>query len=191
MAASSQVNNSQCYFSNFCNVSCSTSKELEESNLLSLHECDKNTSYHLAGLQASERIPGKNAQFYDCPEALLILYRCGIFTIDPRSLDLKICQKHREYFGIRWRRSKTRCSYPEHNGQKSRGDRGANPSLCKEYWLKTRSTLQVGTGICKHCQQFFRSNISEEFKVDFKDEIESFFQVKKLIKKNFAEEICE
>jgi len=95
-----------------------------------------------------KKVPGKALQFHDCPEALLILYRSGIFTIDTvtDSLNLKICQNHREYFGTRWRRSNARCIYPEHNNRKGRTDRGASPSLCKEYYLKTRQTIPVGSG---------------------------------------------
>ena len=80
------------------------------------------------------------------------LSRCGIAIIDTDSLNLKIhvhvCQKHREYFGTTWSRGNVRCVYSKHNNGKarSRKDRGTSPSLCKEYFLKTRQTIQVCYG---------------------------------------------
>ena len=137
MAASDD--RTSCHFSNFCNLACS-------SNTRYIFQCDADAAFHLAGLKSSEKIPGKAVQFHDCP--LLILYRSGIFTIDTvtDSLNLKICQNHREYFGTRWRRGNVRCIYPEHNNRKGRTDRGASPSLCKEYYLKTRQTIPFGSG---------------------------------------------
>jgi hypothetical protein len=56
--------------------------------------------------------------------------------------------RNREYFGTRWRRGKVLCVYSKHNNGKarSRENHGASPSLWKEYYLKTRQTIQVGSG---------------------------------------------
>jgi hypothetical protein len=56
--------------------------------------------------------------------------------------------RNREYFGTRWKRGKVLCVYSKHNNGKarSREDHGASPSLWKEYYLKTRQTIQVGSG---------------------------------------------
>ena len=67
--------------------------------------------------------------------------------LDKHSVNLRICQAHRDFFGLKWRWNKVSCGYPGHNvNSKAKADRGANPSLCKQYWLKTRQTIQVGTG---------------------------------------------
>ena len=147
-------------FSNFCNLACS-------SNTRYIFQCDADAAFHLAGLKSSEKIPGKAVQFHDCPEALLILYRSGILTIDTDSLNLKICQKHREYSGTKWRRGNARCIYPEHNNRKGRTDRGASPCLCKEYYLKTRQTIPVGSGkLNNKIRPFFLVQIHSEIKAN-------------------------
>jgi hypothetical protein len=56
--------------------------------------------------------------------------------------------RNREYFGTRWKRGKVLCVYSKHNNGKARSieDHGASPSLWKEYYLKTRQSIQVGSG---------------------------------------------
>ena len=56
--------------------------------------------------------------------------------------------RNREYFGTRWKRGKVLYVYSKHNNGKarSREDHGASPSLWKEYYRKTRQTIQVGSG---------------------------------------------
>ena len=51
-------------------------------------------------------------------------------------------------FGTRWKRGKVLCVYSKHNNGKtrSRENHGASPSLWKEYYRKTRQTIQVGSG---------------------------------------------
>lgn len=65
---------------------------------------------------------------------------------------MKICLKHREELGARWKRSKRTCSYPGHRGN-MKADRGASPTMCKELWLKTRQIIPVGS---EWCIQIFR-----------------------------------
>ena len=56
--------------------------------------------------------------------------------------------RNREYFGTRWKRDKVLCVYSKHNNGKarSREEHGVSPSLWKEYYRKTRQTIQVGSG---------------------------------------------
>ncbi|XP_052075392.1 uncharacterized protein LOC127712825 [Mytilus californianus] len=111
------------------------------------------------------------------PEALLILYRSGIFSIDHTTLQLKICQAHRDLLGIHWRRNKHSCCYPNHNEKsKAKPDRGTTPSLSKQYWLKTRQTIPVGSGLCKQCVTELRKDLCS-VAINFEKEIEIFYQV--------------
>lgn len=104
-------------------------------------------SCHLRLIHCSEPVPWLCGKFLDVPEAIVLLYRSGIFSIDSSTLKLRICQKHRDNIGLKWRRNKARCCHPNHNKQsKSKPFRGATPTFCKEYWLKTRRTIPVGSG---------------------------------------------
>ncbi|CAC5390617.1 unnamed protein product [Mytilus coruscus] len=130
-----------CNFSTLCNTVCCDGPSIQ------LFHCDRDTSSHLSLLQCSEKIPDRCMQFYDIPEAFLILYRTGIFSIDSSALKLNICASHREYFGIQWRRKQIHCIYQGHSEKsRSNADRGACPTLCKLYWLNTRQILPVGAG---------------------------------------------
>ena len=131
-----------CNFAKFCkNFPC------DGSELTPLYQCEKDTNNHCSLLQCSEKIPGKPFSFYNIPEALLILYRSGVFSVDRTTLELSICRAHRDFLGVNWRRGKVRCSFPEHNeNSKAKADRGATPSFCKEYWLQTRQAILVGSG---------------------------------------------
>jgi hypothetical protein len=93
-------------------------------------------------MKSSENIHGKAL-----PEALFILY---IADLSPSTTIHRISRytRNREYFGTRWRRGKVLCVYSKHNNGKdrSREDHAASPSICKEYYMKTRQTIQVGSG---------------------------------------------
>lgn len=129
-----------CDFNRFSNTACS------DNHIFQLYECTKDVSCHLRLLQCSERNPGQYGKYLDVPEAILLLYRVGIFSVDSSTctLTLKICENHRANFGLQWRRMKTKCCHPDHNAQsKAKPDRGATPTLCKDYWLRTRQTIVV------------------------------------------------
>ena len=129
-----------CDFKHFTETNCTW-------EFVHIFECDRNTQKHLTSLKSSESIPGRPFQSYDCPESLLILFRSGIFSVDQTALNLYICESHRVFFGLNWRRTKTRCTYPGHNTtSKAKSDRGTYPTLCKELFLKTRQILPVGSG---------------------------------------------
>ncbi|CAC5425037.1 unnamed protein product [Mytilus coruscus] len=136
-----------------------------------LYNCNRDTSNHLSSLQCSEKIPDKCLQFYVIPEALLSLYRSGIFSIDHTTLQLKICQAHRDLLGIHWRRNKHSCCYPNHNEKsKAKPDRGTTPSLSKQYRLKTRQTIPVGSGLCNQCATELRKDLCS-VDINFEKEI--------------------
>lgn len=121
-----------CNFSTLCYTACS------DGPLTQLFPCDRDARSHLSD---------RWMQFYDIPEDFLILYRTGIFSNDSSTLKLNICASHREYFGIQWSRKHIRCIYQGHSEKRrSNADRGACPTLCKLYWLKTRHILPVGAG---------------------------------------------
>lgn len=104
-----------------------------------------------------------------CPEYIGILYRSGYFIIDKAVLSLKICLKHREELGARWKRSKRTCSYPGDRGN-MKADRGASPTMCKELWLKTRQIIPVGSAICKRCSMDHKKNVSPSYNVEYVEE---------------------
>ncbi|CAC5380307.1 unnamed protein product [Mytilus coruscus] len=161
-----------CNFANYGNSDCSANN-----TFIHLYNCNRDTSNHISSLQCSEKIPDKCLQFYVIPEALLILYRSGIFSIDHTTLQLKICQAHRDLLGIHWRRNKHSCCYPNHNEKsKAKPDRGTTPSLSKQYWLKTRQTIPVGSGLCKQCVTELRKDLCS-VDINFEKEIEIFYQV--------------
>ena len=115
------------------------------SSVLSLDkiaDCNKGTTHHLQRLNSSESTAAS-----DFPEGLLILYRSGIFTVDLPSINLRICPKHRDIYGIYWLSNRTKCQYPGHpSSSKAKADRGATPLMCKQYWLSTRQLIPVGIG---------------------------------------------
>ena len=138
MAAEDQI---QCDFCTFSSI------QFCSGPVIHLYECYKDASCHLRFLQSSERIPGQCGNFFDVPEAILLLYRGGIFSIDCNTLSLTICNTHRERLGLKWRRTKSTCCHPDHNVKsRAKPDRGATPTLCKEYWLQTRRTIPVRSG---------------------------------------------
>ncbi|XP_076095112.1 uncharacterized protein LOC143065432 [Mytilus galloprovincialis] len=156
-----------CDFHKFSTVTCNNLDPY-----VHIFECQRSTERHLIGLKSSETIPGKPFEKLECPESLLILFRSGIFTLDKLSLNLNICESHRAELGLNWRRGKVQCTYPDHNdGSKAKADRGANPTVCKELWLKTRQILPIGSEICKQCSTKHKKTVSSHLEVNFKDEL--------------------
>ena len=96
----------ECDFSIHDQVKCSRSSKYENVESISLFMCDKPTKNHLQGLNCTSN--------YDIPESILILFRSGLFDLSICTLNLKICQSHRDYFGIYWKRTRTVCRYPDH-----------------------------------------------------------------------------
>jgi hypothetical protein len=129
-----------CDFSGVDNSICGSSEHYINGSLItSLVNCDKDTFAHLRSLNSSEDVV--------VPECLLILYRTGVFCVTEQTLKLNICQKHRDQFGIYWKRTSIKCTAPDHPVfSKAKADRGASPSLCKGYWSRSREAIPVGAG---------------------------------------------
>ena len=127
----------KCDFNSFYPYICDTS------HVQRIVHCDKDTRNYLYGLKCSESIAGKPFQSYTCPEALLILYRSGLFTVDKCVLQMRICKTHRDNLGLSWRKSRTKCEFPDHIGN-GKADRGACASMCKELWISRRHLLPIG-----------------------------------------------
>ncbi|CAC5425772.1 unnamed protein product [Mytilus coruscus] len=137
-----------------------------------MFEYERSTERQLIGLKSSETIPGKPFEKLECPESLLILFRSGIFTIDKTSLVLNICESHRVELGLNWRRGKVKCTYPDHNDRsRAKADLGANPTVCKEVWLKTRQIVPIGSEICKQCSTQHKKTVSSHLEVNFEDKL--------------------
>lgn len=132
-----------CDFSGFGDPSfiCGKSNHYSEDSVITpLTKCTKDTSAHLRSLNSSDY------NIY-VPEPLLILYRTGFFCVTAQTFKLNICQKHRDYYGVYWKRTRTKCSAPDHpSSSNAKADRGASPSLCKGHWYRSREAIPVGAG---------------------------------------------
>ena len=125
-----------------CSFSSSTGSCCGE--VICLAECKKDTSGHLRYFKTQSNID----------EISLILGRRGIFfdtnpTVS-RRLDLVyICQRHRDSYGVYWKRSKTGCSYPKHQGSGKSADRTIGLEVSQEIFCMYQVVVPVGSG--KHC----------------------------------------
>nr|XP_034319740.1 uncharacterized protein LOC105334179 [Crassostrea gigas] len=135
---------------------------------------------HLYSLQSAQILDRCVSNAHICPEYIGILYRSGYFIIDKAVLSMKICLKHREELGARWKRSKKTCSYPGHRGN-MKADRGASPTMCKELWLKTRQIIPVGSAICKRCSMDHKKNVSPSYNVEYVEELEWCRQICRIL----------
>ena len=113
------------------------------SNTIHIFQCKADAAFLIVGLKIyMER---------HCLRPFLYLVHSGIVTIEDNVTTIHWISRYtrnREYFWTRWKRGKVLCVYSKHNNgkDKSREDHGASPSLWKEYYLKTRQTIQVGSG---------------------------------------------
>ena len=72
----------------------------------------------------------------------------GIFDINEGHLELTICARHRDKFGIRWRSNKTNCTTPSEwpsHGKSVSGERGISLRHSKLLYLETGVLLPVGS----------------------------------------------
>ena len=72
----------------------------------------------------------------------------GIFDINEGHLELTICARHRDKFGIRWRSNKTNCTTPSEwssHGKSVSGERGNSLRRSKLLYLKTGLLLPIGS----------------------------------------------
>lgn len=153
--------------------------ECDFANICSVYKCDRDIMNHLYSLQSAQILDRCVSNAHICPE-YVVLYRSGYFIIDKAVLSMKICLKHREELGARWKRSKRTCSYPGHQGN-MKADRGASPTMCKELWLKTRQIIPVGSAICKRCSMDHKKNVSPSYNVEYVEELEWCRQICRIL----------
>lgn len=64
--------------------------------------------------------------------------------------DTTICPRHRDLYGIRWRRSTRTCSLPKsistHKRERVKGDRGVTLSQARKILHLTGDTVAIGAG---------------------------------------------
>ena len=88
---------SQCDFVHTSHIACGKSIQYDDDfSIIPLFLCEKNTACHLQRLNCFTQ--------HNVPECMLILFRSGLFDISSSTLNLKICQKHRDALGIYWKR---------------------------------------------------------------------------------------
>ena len=75
-------------------------------------DCNKNISYHLRALNASEQI--------QISESTLILSRSRVCISPVLITTFNICQVHRDRFGIYWKSSSIECKHPINEDSKKR-----------------------------------------------------------------------
>lgn len=120
----------------------------DENTFCKIYQCTKSTQSHLGSLCCENDV--------NIPEGVLILYRSGLFNVDVTTLNLKVCQKHRDELGIYWRRHQRSCQSPFHaNASKSKPDRGVQAHWSKDIWLHHRILVPVGSGKkgCPDCRK--------------------------------------
>ena len=78
------------------------------------------------------------------------LYILEVFEGTP-DINFRVCPKHRDSFGIKWRGRKNICQVPEgvtsHRSRKHTGDRTISKKLSEEIFNRTGSLIPVGSGI--------------------------------------------
>ena len=112
-----------------------SSRYPSQREVISITECTRNTTTHLANLKVS-RIP--------LSEKDLIASRVGIFENGTNSMT--VCAKHRETLGIYWR-SVHRCQHPLHKSSKpGKCDKGVSLQMSKEIKDQWDVLVQIGSG---------------------------------------------
>ena len=81
----------------------------------------------------------RNLSSHECSG--IIGVRSGIFIkfmLDKHSVNLRVCQAHRDFFGLSWRWNRASCGYGHNVSSKAKADQ----SLIVQARLKFRQTLQ-------------------------------------------------
>lgn len=83
---------------------------------------------------------------------LIILFttvHVGIFDVDDSHLQLKICPRHRDDLGLRWKTSKIYCTCPSswapHKSTARKKDRGISLEHARILYVETTTVLPVGS----------------------------------------------
>ena len=78
-----------------------------------------------------------------------VIFFIGLFESTEKNLEITVCPRHRELYGIRWRTNKKKCTAPTdwstHKSKQFKGDRGLTYAQCKGLYQLTNHFLPVGT----------------------------------------------
>lgn len=73
----------------------------------------------------------------------------GVFKIDASHLEMTICPRHRDLFGIRWRSCKSICTIPDeiaaHKSSSAKGLCGLRSIQSAYVYLKTQQLIPTGS----------------------------------------------
>ena len=98
---------SQCDFVHNSHIACGKSIQYDnDCSIIPLFLCEKNTACHLQRINCFTK--------QNVPECILILYRSGLFDSSSSTLNIKICQKYRDAFGIYCKRTSAKSRFTEH-----------------------------------------------------------------------------
>ncbi|KAK2557082.1 hypothetical protein P5673_020961 [Acropora cervicornis] len=120
-----------------------------------LNDCQRDITGHLEML----KMRGDDV----LSEKELILLRAGIFEGTP-DINFRVCPKHQDSFGIKWRGRKKNCQVPEgvtsHRLRKHTGDRTISKKLSEEIFNRTGSLIPVGSAVCRQCREKLNTSIA-------------------------------
>ena len=98
--------------------------------------------------------------------SVLYYHLAGVFDIDQSHLQLTICPRHRDLFGIRWRSNKKNCAAPSswcsRLSTAVKGERGITLSQSRQLFLTTGVLVPVASRkLLKYKMHFFRENLEQ------------------------------
>ena len=89
----------------------------------------------------------------------------GVFDIGVSHLEITICPRHRDLFGIRWRSNRTNCTAPSswcsHPAKTVKGERGITLSQSRKLFHSTGVLIPVAS------RKRMRNNASNSIRVYF------------------------
>ncbi|XP_052677340.1 uncharacterized protein LOC128158508 [Crassostrea angulata] len=147
-------------------LKCSFGEHCKEKADYILQDCKKETSAHLRFFKCTSE-----SDFAHIPEPLLILNRAGVHGLRLSKFSGRICAKHRQEFGIQWKRKRRTCCHPLHDkSQSGTVARGITFIQSREIWMKLSTHVPTGSGVCRRCiekhKHCFKNNadMKEELK---------------------------
>ncbi|XP_065922024.1 uncharacterized protein [Magallana gigas] len=125
-------------------LKCSFGENCKEKADYILQDCKKDTSAHLRFFKCTSE-----SDFAHIPEPLLILNRAGVHGLRLSKFSGRICVKHRQEFGIQWKRKRRTCCHPLHDkSQSGTVARGITFIQSREIWMKLSTHVPTGSEIC-------------------------------------------